>query len=225
VIATPTLIVNVEPKIPAHHLVYLLERASLFPRLDADPATLAPDAAFFELVARWYMRRLHRLLEEGLARDYRPTRDEIRTARGRISPLATASLYYRGRMTLVAEYDEFDFDTPLNRLLLEAARLLLANSSLGDDIRLGARRAIAHMDGIGDMRGSDIHAAPERRTSHYRDAALLAKQIIRGTGRALLVGDRAVWTFLIRTPLAVEAGLRNALAGALPPARAHASGP
>jgi hypothetical protein len=216
VIATPSLVLDVEPKIPPTHLTFLLERADLFPRLEGGVAALAPEVTFLELVARWFVQELDRVLEEGLARDYRLTSDEIAAVRGRIDPLRTANLYYRGRTAVVAEFEEFDFDTPLNRLLLHAARLVMSNPSLPGDVRRAARRQRAHMDGVGELLPGDLHAVIERRTSYYRDAALLARQIVNGTGRALVVGDRQVWTFLIRTPQAVEAGLRNALAETLP---------
>jgi len=42
------------------------------------------------------------------------------------------------------------------------------------------------------------------------------KNLIDGVGRGLLVGAERVWTFLLRTPEAVEEGLRRALTDALP---------
>jgi 5-methylcytosine-specific restriction enzyme subunit McrC len=217
VIATPSLIIDVQPKIPRAHLIYLLERGNAIPRMGADTAALAPDTSFFQLVARWFSQALDQVLEQGLARDYRLMRDDVRAARGRVIPLATADHYYRGRTTLVAEFEEFDFDTPLNRLLLHAARLVRANVLLPDGVRRGARRAIARMDGVGELRHGDLHCEPERRTSYYGDAALLARQIINGTGRSLLIGNDRVWTFLMRTPTPVEQGLRDVLRQALPP--------
>ncbi len=216
VVAIPTLVLEVQPKIPPTHLVHLLEQTSVVPSLDADPAALAPHSTLFELVARWYVRRLQHLLLDGLARDYRDQRDEISTVRGRVAPLATAGLYYRGRSSVVAEFEEFDFDTPLNRLLLDAARLVMGTPLLPEDVRQSARRAAAHMDGVGQMRRGDLRAEPDRRTSHYRDPVLLAKQIIHGTGRMLLPGGDPVWTFLIRTPEAVEDGVRSMLQRSLP---------
>lgn len=211
VVATETLVLEVQPKIPPTHLVYLLEQTSVVPSLDVDPASLAPDSSLFEFVARWYVRRLHHLLLDGLARGYREERDEVSAVRGRVIPLATANHYYRGRMSVVAEFEEFDFDTPLNRLLLHAARIVVGSTLLPEDLRRSARGATAHLDGVGRFVQGEFSAEPDRRTSHYRDAVLLAKQIIRGTGRTLLRGGEPVWTFLIRTPEAVEDGLRNLL--------------
>ena len=216
IVAMPTLILDVEPKVPPAHLLYLLERAGLLPRLDAAQATLQADQTLFELIARWYVMALDRVLEEGLARDYRTQRGLFPAVRGRVLAIPTAQLYYRGRLEVASEYQDFDFDTPLNRLLLHAARLLVAHPGLPEGIRAQAGRAILRMDGIGPLRYADRHVQPDRRTVYYRDAALLAKNLIDGVGRGLLVGAERVWTFLLRTPEAVEEGLRRALTDALP---------
>ena len=84
VVVTPTLILDVVPKIPAPHLLYLLERGGLVPRLDAERATLASDQTLLELITRWFARELERVLEEGLARDYRSDRGYNTVARGRV---------------------------------------------------------------------------------------------------------------------------------------------
>jgi 5-methylcytosine-specific restriction enzyme subunit McrC len=225
IIAMPTLTLDVTPKVPAAHLLYLLERAGLLPRLDAAQATLQADRTLFELIARWYVIALNRVLEEGLARDYRTQRGLFPAVRGRVLAMPTAQLYYRGRLEVVSEYQDYDFDTPLNRLLLHATRLLVAHPGLPKAIRAQARRAILRMDGIGPLQQGDGHVRPDRRTIYYRDAALLAKHLIDGVGRGLLIGAELVWTFLLRTPEAVEEGLRRALIEVLPSAMAPAKYP
>jgi hypothetical protein len=74
------------------------------------------------------------------------------------------------------------------------------------------------MGDLGPLQASDRRALPDRRTIYYRDAVLYAKHLIDGIGRKLVIGDEQVWTFLIRTPHAIERGLRHALAEALPTA-------
>ena len=51
----------------------------------------------------------------------------------------------------------------------------------------------------------------DRRTEHHRDALTLARNILLNSGRTLVAGSAPAWTFLIRTPLAVEAGVRAVL--------------
>jgi 5-methylcytosine-specific restriction enzyme subunit McrC len=215
-IALPSLILDVKPKIPGRHLLYLLERGELLPRLEAEQTTLQADQTLLELVARWYVAALGKILEEGLARDYRSEHGECPAVRGRLLALPTARLYYGGRLSVVSEYEEFDFDTPLNRLLLAATKLLVGHPAVPWEVQARARRATLRMDGIGPLRHGDVHVGLERRTGYYRDAALLAKHIVQGVGRALEVGGERVWTFLIRTPEAVEEGMRSVLIEGLP---------
>jgi 5-methylcytosine-specific restriction endonuclease McrBC regulatory subunit McrC len=215
-VATPTLQLNVAPKIPADHLLYLLSAGGAIPRFAAEHGYMATDENLAALVARWFVAAAERVLEEGLARDYRPRRDEITSVRGRIAPLETARLFYRGRLAVVAEFEEFDFDTPLNRLLLHAARLVASGLALPEDLRRRALRAAKRMDGVGPYVAADFGAPVDRRTAYYADAALLARQIIRYSGRTLQAGSVRSWSFLLRTPTPVEAGVRATLQHALP---------
>lgn len=220
VVALPTLELHVRPKIPQIHLLYLLEKASFVPAFTPDVAHLEKNTSLLELIAQWFVTSLERLLEEGLARDYRPVKEELSVARGRVSPLATAGLYYRGRLSVIAEFEEFDFDTRLNRVLREAARLVLSAPVLSAALRRRSSRATARMDGVGPLRSGDLDAVVDRRTAHYRAAIMLAKRLIEGAGLALLPGEGNVWTFLIRTPTPVEVGIRTTvqrgLKGAIP---------
>jgi 5-methylcytosine-specific restriction enzyme subunit McrC len=217
VVATPSLVLDVQPKIPYRHLLYLLERSQLLPRMDVEQATLAPDQTLLELVARWFLTALERLLEQGLARGYRPAREQAAVARGRVLPLPTTQSFYRGRLQLVSDGEEYDFDTPLNRLLLRATRLLAQQPTLPEQLKAQARRGALRMDGVGELEEADRHAQVDRATAAYRDAALLARQLVDGIGRGILAGEEIVWTFLIRTPEAVEQGLRIALCELLAP--------
>jgi hypothetical protein len=71
------------------------------------------------------------------------------------------------------------------------------------------------MDGVTQIKHDDLFASPDRRTAYYADAASLAKQVIRASGRALTAGGTKSWTFLVRTPDPVEAGIRAILRNAL----------
>jgi 5-methylcytosine-specific restriction endonuclease McrBC regulatory subunit McrC len=181
-------------------------------------ATLAADRTLLDLVARWYATALDRVLQEGLARDYRPSLRKLPAARGRVQVLPTTRRYYQGHIEISSVYQEFDFDTPLNRVLLHAARLLVKHTAVSGEVRTQVGRAVLRMEDVGSFQVDDLNARPERRTSYYGDAVLLAHHLINGIGRKLVVGDEQVWTFLVRTPEAVEHGLRHALLEALPTA-------
>lgn len=167
------------------------------------------------VIAHWFVTALERVLEEGLARDYREHRDVLTAVRGRILPLDTARLYYRGQLSVVADYEEYDFDTPLNRIMLHVARVLAISTALPGSLRQRALRASKRMDQVGLFKRSDAAAQTDRRTIYYGDALTLARQILASTGRTLDAGVHRSWTFLFRTPLPVEAGIRALVADSL----------
>ena len=115
-------------------------------------------------------------------------------------------------MAITCEFDEFDEDNSLNRLLLAAALAVGGSQILPADLRQRARRISLRLDGVGRLRPQDLRAVVDRRTDYYRDAVALAKSILASAGRSLEEGPEAAWSFLIRTPEMVEAGLRQVLA-------------
>jgi 5-methylcytosine-specific restriction enzyme subunit McrC len=76
-------------------------------------------------------------------------------------------------------------------------------------------RLAARIEEVDNLRPGDMRTAIDRRTAHYRDPILLAKAIIQSLGRTPLAGGHIGWTFLIRTPEAVEDALRLLLSEAL----------
>jgi 5-methylcytosine-specific restriction enzyme subunit McrC len=201
----------VQPKIPTDHLLYLFEAAGSLPRLSSELAHLQVGDSFLELIARWFLGLVQQVLRSDLLRDYTPTADELVMIHGAIEPLETARHHYSGRMTFQCDFDEFGPDTPLNRLLKAAARVVVRNSLIQEETRRDAQRVLQRFDDVGDLQPRDTLAAIDRRSAHYSDALALAKHILSATGRSLEPGSQRVWTFLIRTPDLVEDGLRRLL--------------
>ena len=79
------------------------------------------------------------------------------------------------------------------------------------EIRRRASRIFARLDEVGALRFTDLATSVDRRTGHYRDAFALARHVLQHVGRDLAEGAQVAWTFLIRTPEMVEAGLRRVL--------------
>ena len=120
--------------------------------------------------------------------------------------------FYAGRLGLICEFDEFNLDTPLNRVLQAALTAVTASPFLGTSVRASARGLLWRMDEVRSLRADDMRVQTDRRSAHYADGLVLARHILESTGRALTQGVEPVWTFLIHTPPVVEAGLRNVLA-------------
>ena len=88
---------------------------------------------------------------------------------------------------------------------------MASSISLPAELRRRAIRATKQLDGVGVFRPTDLLAEPDRRTSNYVDAITLARHVIRSTGRSLEAGPVKSWTFLFRTPEAIETGVRQVL--------------
>lgn len=201
----------IQPKIPITHLLYLFEAAKSLPRFASEPGLLAVGDSLWELIARWFVTAVQRVLRADLLRDYSPAIEELPAVRGSIVPLDTAQQYYSGRMTVACSFEEFELDTPLNRLLKAALRVVIANPALTFETRRIAQRVDMRFDDVGELRPDDFRSAIDRRSAHYRDALVLAKHILQNSGRSLEIGRHLVWTFLLRTPDLVEEGLRQLL--------------
>jgi 5-methylcytosine-specific restriction enzyme subunit McrC len=193
------------------HFVYLLARCSIFPHVAEGVAEVQTDATLWEVVAAWYVNALERVLRIGLLSDYQEVSDELQMVRGIVRPMESATRYYSGSTALVCDYEEYDVDSPLNRVL-RAAALQVARAPLEDDLlRRRARRALARLDHVGELRVGDLDVQPDRGSWFYRDAHLLARRVLAGTGTVAAIGSQKGWTFLVRTPEPMEEAVRNIL--------------
>lgn len=215
VLSIPGLQLVIEPKIPLSHLLHLFSRSGRFPRLDDASAELDSAEDLLPLIASWYVSSLESLLQSGLLSSYRGHREEMPIARGRIHSAATTRLLLRGRVAVDCEYEEFDTDTPLNRVLLAATGLVAADPRLSPELRKRARRATHHMEGVGRLQPADLGAPVERHTARYATPHQLATHVIAGTGRTLAEGPAQSRAFLIPTPEMVEEGIRRIVSDAL----------
>jgi 5-methylcytosine-specific restriction endonuclease McrBC regulatory subunit McrC len=211
VVVGNSLQIVVQPKIPLGHLLYLFSLSDRAPRLYSGRGLLAQSASMWDLVAEWFTSTTARVLRHGLLRDYHEVDREVEAVRGSVMPLQTAQEYYSGRLTLMCRFDQFGLDSPLNRTLKQAARIVSRSPALGHALRQRAYRLASAMDEVGEFRHRDDDVTLERRTGHYRDALELAKHVIRGGGRSFAVGTQVVWSFLLRTPPLVEDGIRHLL--------------
>lgn len=226
VLVVGDLEIIVEPKIPKSHLLYLLTIGGYLPRLDSsNTGHLEAQSSLWDLVATWFLGTLESVLRAELIRDYQPVRSSLPMLRGRIDPFTTSRDFYRGRLGLTCEFEDFNADSPLNRLLKAAARYILMAPALHSNLRRRASRALARMDGVGDLRpGDELSVVIDRRIRHYQPALMLAQHVLRRQGRTLEAGELPVWSFLLRTPEPVEAGLRELLRRHLPGSNVRKSG-
>jgi hypothetical protein len=203
--------IEVRPKIPMSHLLYLFGESGRFPRVDEQMARAMTGASLWELVAKWYLVEMEGVLRKDLMRDYQEAGGWLKVIRGRVDPVRTLLALNSGRVEALCEFEEFGANTALNRILLAGARHVAASSSLPRSDRRRALSIAARMDDVTSIRPGDERARTDRRTAYYGNALGLARHILAGQGRTIGAGGHYARTFLIRTPEMVEEGIRRIL--------------
>lgn len=201
----------VKPKIPQSHLLYLFESSGHIPRMEDEIGKIADGPSLFLLIATWFVRAAEKVLRRDLLRDYSEIRQFLGSKRGRIIPITSARAYYTGRIGLDCVFDDFNINTPINRLLKAAARSVSNSTGLPRDLRKKAHILHSRLTNVGDLEETDFKVKLDRRSQYYFEAIQLAKHILASQGRIFQTGDHVARTFLIRTPEMVEKGLREIL--------------
>lgn len=101
-------------------------------------------------------------------------------------------------------------DNPLNRVL-RAAALAVSSSPISTLEVKNRALGVARLSEASRLKPEDLRATIDRRSAHYADAISLAHQVLKGVGRTIGYGAEPTWSFLIRTPEMVEAGVRAIL--------------
>ena len=217
VITTEDLDLFVEPKIPLAHAVHLFSRSDQFPRLsdNALKTHIATGQLLWRAVAQWFVMSVEQLLRDDLIRDYRGAIQEIPQARGHVNVFATTQCYLNCWLSMVCEYDEFDADNALNRVLKAALSKTQRMHALDVSVRDRAARAVLRFNDVGPLRPPDLRVWVDRHASRYSDSLALAKHVLWGTDRSIEVGPASARCFLLRTPDLIEAGVRSVLEKAL----------
>jgi 5-methylcytosine-specific restriction enzyme subunit McrC len=210
-VAIPELQLVIEPKIPRSHLLYLMEQTGALPRMDHSIASGAADQPLWRLVALWFLNELERLMRGDLAKDYHERNDTLKLIRGQVDTARVAHDFYTGRLEFSCRFEEHNQDTPLNRILKAAARVIAASPQLPTPDRHRALRTLHRMTDIGEPVHGDLRAVPTRTTARYRNPWLLARHVIDATGRQLKAGNDLAWSFLFYTPILAESGIRAVL--------------
>jgi McrBC 5-methylcytosine restriction system component len=194
IIALPELQLIVEPKVPLDHFHHLLTRSSAFPRIGDEQTEGAASVVLWDLVASWFLTSLEILLRKGLVSDYEEENDFLAAVRGSIRVAETALAYYQGSALLSCDYDEFGSNTALHRILRAAAEAVTQASFLDPAVRRRARRALARLEDVGQIRRSDLRTALDRRTARYQSPLALARHVLAATGRTFAAGGHNAQT-------------------------------
>ena len=129
----------IRPKVGVANLFHMLAAAPGPARFYPPPTGLAPNPEIFSFIIAALVERTEGLLRQGLYRAYLPREEDLPLVRGRI--LLGEQLHRHGELKHrhVCAYADLTHDTPENRVLTAALRLLPALLRPGMDDRLVRR--------------------------------------------------------------------------------------
>ena len=213
----PESVIIVAPKIPIAHFNYIASRALSVPRVYKGNFGLQQGNNFLELICNWAIDSIEAILRDGLIRDYKTLRAPLLTIRGRVHVAPTYLNLNRGSLAIDCEFEDHTVDTALNRVLKNALDFIGRNPGVSPLLRKRAKRASAQFSGVGKLKPQDSRAIPQRNSKHYVDALHFSNQVIMKSGVELGVGDSKARSFLYKTPLLIEEGLRRIIESGLAP--------
>jgi 5-methylcytosine-specific restriction endonuclease McrBC regulatory subunit McrC len=123
----------------------------------------------------------------------------------------------RGNLALDCSFEDYSVDTPLNRVLRHSLEFIATNPAVSALLRKRAKRCAKQFSAVGTLRPQDLRAVPQRNSKHYADAIHFANQVVMKRGIELGVGSAKARSFLYKTPLLIEEGIRRIIESGLAP--------
>lgn len=231
IVHLPGLSIEVLPKIDRDggsgsqgHMGYLYRAYAGLPTVDrvaehTGASVRESSSELVFLVIDAFVTHAECLMRDALLRGYELREEWLASPRGSIEPLETARAVYSGRLQAACVYEEFCDDTPLNRVVKEALRLVLLDANrlglAGGRTARRVRPMLELMQDVNPMRISDMAAEADRLTARYEPCLSLAKDVIDGFGRALGLGSAHSVSFLFQSSTVAEVGVRSILSSGL----------
>lgn len=135
----------------------------------------------YDVAARLLDAAVGRLLRRGLAIRFAEYDDTGARPRGAIDLARTLRERLTLRGQLAYRFDDLTTDTPSNRVLKTAMRLLLRESSVAPEVRTRLRRHVAWLAEVQDLSLRDAtraYAEPPRHERTYAEALWLARLVL-----------------------------------------------
>lgn len=210
-ISVPGIELLILPKIPLNHFVHLVSNSSYEFRLHNNEIALESQDSFLDLIASWYLSSLEKAVKSGLKAEYILTEEDRSTISGRVMVRESLSNWHLGRLQMRCKTENLELDSPANRTLLYATKLIISSPIISHSVRNRARRLAERMNGVGHFGFADLNYEVRDMWRIYHSALKLARQLILGCGRSISFGSSSSYSFLIRTPEIIEDSLREIL--------------
>lgn len=136
-----------------------------------------------DLLAEILVRGVGAQVKRGLHHDYRRNREELATVRGRIDITGTVATRSAVRGRLVCEFDEYEVDTPHNRVLKSVIVLLIRGGQITGSRKAALRRLLPYLDEVTLISTASIRWATltfHRANASYRMLMGVCELIVRG---------------------------------------------
>lgn len=199
----------IQPKIPQDHFAYIAELSFGIPRVSSESIKLASGINFVELLCSWFLDAVQKVLQLDLVKGYSPVIRQQSVVRGRLIPGPTMRAWSKGNATLTCGFDEYAYDSPINRAIVSAARFIARNASISKNTRKRAALLVLMMPDLQECKLYELSGIDSPRLQIHRLAWELSLQVLKSESRSLNTGDKTMKSFLIYTPDLIEVGLRN----------------
>lgn len=202
----------VHPKIPSNHFMHIAKYSIGAPHVANAEIHVESLTQFWEVLAHWFVTRLEAMLSIDLYRDYRGASSNLRLIRGAVNPILSTQNWLMGKPEMFCEFEEFDADNAINRTLHEAVLRIAGSPFITSyDLKRRARVAGHHFEGLSSFNWSDLYVDFDRSAQSWMPTFDLASRIIHASGESVSPGTKSGASFLFRTPLLMEDGLREIL--------------
>ena len=203
----------VSPKISFKHFAYIssFDFGRSLPKDRDEDVGLNAYTTFHELVAKWFIDDARQLVPQFLVRDYRARSEVLTQVRGKVNIAASSRKWVTGSLVVACEFEEFDLDHSINRVIKAALNRLQYASFLNAKLRADAKQLFRCMNEVSTLQPGDRRVLPDRRYKKYVNAYRLAGHVLDSTGRSIAEGSTYSRAFLFQTPLLIENGIREIL--------------
>lgn len=148
-----------------------------------------------DLLAEILVRGVGTQVKRGLHHEYRRNREELATVRGRIDITGTVATRSLVRGRLVCEFDEYEVDTPHNRVLKSVIILLIRSGQIQGSRKAALRRLLPYLDEVTLISPASIRWSTltyRRANASYRMLMGVCELIVRGLLPAQSSGSTAL---------------------------------
>ncbi len=189
------------------NLVRMLQRCGDIPFVGGDAASTDwAGADLLELFARCYLDALVREARRGLPRAYMREEDDLRALRGRWNTIRQYTTLAAQPSRIACAFDEFSLDTPLNRMLKAAMRVVRFAISK-PAVQALAFEAEGWLDSVTDISPREAIAlspAIDRTNSRLQDLLKWARLFLRGARQTTRGGEQSGFRILFDMPEVFE---------------------